>query len=83
MSFIQVKRTKAQESRAAIERLYIVMKHLFIRGYYKPFGVSGTSIREALLILSPEIYGSIIDSDKVELDGLLCHPASECVHVRG
>ena len=71
MSFIQVKRTKAQESRAAIERLYIVMKHLFIRGYYKPFGVSGTSIREALLILSPEIYGSIIDSDKVELDGLL------------
>jgi len=71
MSFIQVKRTRAQESRAAIERLYIVMKHLFIRGYYKPFGVSGTSIREALMILSPEIYGSIIDPDKVELDGLL------------
>ena len=71
MTFIQVKRTRAQESRAAIERLYIVMKHLFIRGYYKPFGVSGTSIREALLILSPEIYGSINDSDKVELDGLL------------
>lgn len=71
MSFIQVKRTRAQESRSAIERLYIVMRHLFIRGYYKPFGVSGTSIREALLTLSPEIYGSINDSDKVELDGLL------------
>ena len=71
MSFIQVKRTRAQESRAAIERLYVVMKHLFIRGYYKPFGISGTSIREALLTLSPEIYGSITDSDKVELDGLL------------
>lgn len=71
MSFIQVKRTRAQESRAAIERLYIVMKHLFIRGYYKPFGVSGTSIREALMVLSPEIYGSITDPDKVELDGLL------------
>ena len=71
MSVIQVKRTRAQESRSAIERLYIVMRHLFIRGYYKPFGVSGTSIREALLILSPEIYGSINDSDKVELDGLL------------
>ncbi len=70
MSFIQVKRTRAQESRSAIERLYIVMRHLFIRGYYKPFGVSGTSIREALLTLSPEIYGSINDSDKVELDGL-------------
>ena len=71
MTSIQVKRTRAQESRAAIERLYIAMKHLFIRGYYKPFGVSGTSIREALLILSPEIYGSITDSDKMELDGLL------------
>ncbi|GJM29555.1 MAG: hypothetical protein DHS20C17_21900 [Cyclobacteriaceae bacterium] len=71
MSFIQVKRTRAQESRAAIERLYIVMKHLFIRGYYKPFGVSGTSIREALLVLSPEIYGSINDTDKVELEGLI------------
>ncbi len=71
MSLIQVKRTRAQESRSAIERLYIVMRHLFIRGYYKPFGVSGTSIREALLVLSPEIYGSINDAHKVELDGLL------------
>jgi len=71
MSFITVKRTRAQESRAAIERLYIVMKHLFIRGYYKPFGVSGTSIREALLVLSPEIYGSLNDPDKVELEGLI------------
>jgi hypothetical protein len=71
MSTIQVKRTRAQESRAAIEQLYVVMKHLFIRGYYKPFGISGTAIREALLTLSPEIYGSINDSDKVELDGLL------------
>ncbi len=71
MSIIQVKRTRAQESRAAIERLYIVMRHLFNRGYYKPFGVSGTAIRQALLTLSPEIYGSITDPDKVELDGLL------------
>ena len=71
MSIIQVKRTRAQESRAAIERLYIVMRHLFNRGYYKPYGVSGTAIRQALLTLSPEIYGSITDPDKVELDGLL------------
>lgn len=71
MSIIQVKRTRAQESRAAIERLYIVMRHLFNRGYYKPFGISGTAIRQALLTLSPEIYGSITDPDKVELEGLL------------
>ena len=71
MSVIQVNRTRAQESRAAIERLYIVMRHLFNRGYYKPFGVSGSALRDALHILSPEIYGSINDPDKVELDGLV------------
>ena len=63
--------TKAQESRAAIERLYIVMRHLFNRGYYKPFGKSGSAIRDALLTLSPEIYGTITDSRKVELEGLV------------
>lgn len=64
-------RTKAQESRAAIERLYIIMRHLFIRGSYKPLGISGSSIIKSLLTLNPEIYGSIADEDKVELDGLL------------
>ncbi len=64
-------RTKAQESRAAIERLYIIMRHLFIRGSYKPLGVSGSSIIKSLLTLNPEIYGSIADEEKVEIDGLL------------
>ena len=35
------KRTRAQESSGAIERLYITMRHLFNRGFYKPMGVSG------------------------------------------
>lgn len=64
-------RTKAQESRAAIERLYIIMRHLFIRGSYKPMGVSGSSIIKSLLTLNPEIYGSMADEEKVEIDGLL------------
>ncbi len=64
-------RTKAQESRAAIERLYIIMRHLFIRGNYKPLGISGGSIIKALLTLNPEIYGTIADEEKVEIDGLL------------
>ncbi|WP_020529216.1 DUF6909 family protein [Flexithrix dorotheae] len=64
-------RTKAQESRAAIERLYIVMRHLFNRGHYKPSGISGQEIIEALLTLSPEIYGSMADQHKVELEGLV------------
>lgn len=62
---------RARESRAAIERIYITMRHLFIRGSYKPNGVSGKSLIDALLELSPEIYGSINDPEKVELDGLL------------
>ncbi len=62
---------RARESRAAIERLYITMRHLFIRGSYKPSGVSGRSLIDALLELKPEIYGTIKDPEKVELDGLL------------
>jgi len=46
------------------------MRHLFNRGFYKPMGVSGETLREALLQLRPEIYGSIAD-EKVELSGLL------------
>ena len=63
-------RTRAQESTNAIERMYITMRHLFNRGFYKPMGVSGETLRESLLTLRPEIYGTIAE-DKVELDGLL------------
>lgn len=66
-----MKRTRAQESRAAIEKLYITMRHLFMRGSYKPMGVSGESLVQSLLVLKPEIYGLIDDEEKVELDGLL------------
>jgi len=65
-----ISRSRAQESSAAIERLYITMRHLFNRGFYKPMGVSGDTLREALLALRPEIYGTIAE-EKVELNGLL------------
>ena len=65
-----ISRSRAQESSAAIERLYITMRHLFNRGFYKPMGVSGDTLREALLALRPEIYGNIAN-EKVELNGLL------------
>jgi len=68
--FSAEKQTRAQESTNAIERLYISMRHLFNRGFYKPMGVSGETLREALLVLRPEIYGSI-NEEKVELNGLL------------
>ncbi|MGM5469149.1 DUF6909 family protein [Flavobacteriaceae bacterium LMO-SS05] len=63
-------RTRAQESSNAIERMYITMRHLFNRGFYKPMGVSGETLRETLLLLKPEIYGSI-GEEKAELEGLL------------
>ena len=71
MSNLQLQgRTRAQESSNAIERMYITMRHLFNRGFYKPMGVSGETLRESLLILRPEIYGSVAE-EKVELNGLL------------
>ena len=63
-------RTRAQESTNAIERLYISMRHLFSRGFYKPMGVSGETLRKSLLSLRPEIYGSIAEN-KTELSGLV------------
>ncbi len=62
-------RTRAQESTNAIERMYITMRHLFNRGFYKPMGVSGETLRTSLLVLRPEIYGSIAE-EKTELNGL-------------
>ncbi len=62
--------TRAQESTNAIERLYITMRHLFNRGFYKPTGVSGESLKNALLQLRPEIYGSVAE-EKAELNGLI------------
>ena len=63
-------RTRAQESSSAIERLYIAMRHLFSRGFYKPMGVSGENLIDSLLVLRPEIYGSIAE-EKIELKGLV------------
>jgi len=62
--------SRARASTSAIERLYVTMRHLLNRGFYKPMGISGESLRNALLLLSPEIYGSIAE-EKIELNGLL------------
>jgi len=63
--------SKARESTDVIERLYITMRHLFNRGGFKPTGTSGIELRDYLLKLNPEIYGSMADEGKVELNGLL------------
>lgn len=63
-------RTRAQQSRTAVQRLYIAMRHLLIRGGYKPGGLSGKTLMDNLMILRPEIYGSIAEEERVELNGL-------------
>src|SRR5690625_7889544 len=62
--------TKARQSTTDIDRLYIIMRHMFHRGTYRPTGQSGKMIQELLLNLNPEIYGSMADPEKVELEGL-------------
>lgn len=63
--------TRARQSTSSIERLYITMRHMFHRGTYRPTGQSGQIIQDLLLQLNPEIYGSMADPEKVELDGLI------------
>jgi hypothetical protein len=46
-------RTRAQESTNAIERLYITMRHLFNRGFYKPMGVSGRNFKGSTYYFTP------------------------------
>lgn len=69
MTHKSISKNRAQESTNAIERIYTTMRHLFNRGFYKPMGVSGEGLRDALLQLRPEIYGSIAE-EKTELNGL-------------
>ncbi|WP_103327689.1 DUF6909 family protein [Bacteroidetes bacterium endosymbiont of Geopemphigus sp.] len=63
--------SKAKQSSNAIERLQVTMRYLFNRGAYKPNGPSGQTLKELLLLLRPEIYGDMVDKEKVELKGLI------------
>lgn len=66
-----MEKSRARETTEAIERLYVSMRHLFYRGFFKPAGVSGESLRKLLMTIAPEIYGSMGVPNKVELNGLL------------
>ena len=63
--------SRARETTEAIERIYVSMRHLFYRGFFKPGGISGEALRKLLMIIQPEIYGSMGNPNKVELNGLL------------
>ncbi len=62
--------SRARETTEAIERLYVSMRHLFYRGFFKPSGISGESLRSLLMVINPEIYGTMSIPNKIELNGL-------------
>lgn len=63
--------SRARRSTDAIERIYISMRHLFHRGVFRISGKPGKMLRNLLYEINPEIYGSMKDSEKVELNGLM------------
>jgi hypothetical protein len=62
--------SKAQRARHAIRSFKILSDAVILQGVYKPSGMVGEKLAEALRQLSPEIYGSMNDSRVVELKGL-------------
>ncbi len=62
--------SKSQKARHAIRTFKILADSLSLQGSYRPSGKVGEKLTEALLMLSPEIYGSMTDSRVVELKGL-------------
>lgn len=62
--------SKAQKARHAIRTFKILADALTLQGAYKPSGKIGEKLADALMQLSPEIYGSMADARIVELKGL-------------
>ena len=62
--------TKAQRGRIAIRTFKTTADALALRGYYKPSGRSGQTLKESLRMISPEIYGTMNDPRIIELKGL-------------
>jgi hypothetical protein len=62
--------TKAQRGRIAIRSFKVMADALALRGFYRPSGKSGQTLRKALKTLSPEIYGTMNDPRCIEIKGL-------------
>jgi hypothetical protein len=62
--------SKSQKARYAIRTFKILVDSLTLQGSYKPSGRIGEKMSDALIQLSPEIYGSMGDPRIIELKGL-------------
>jgi hypothetical protein len=62
--------SKSQKSRLAIRAFKTIADAIILQGAYMPSSLTGSRLSEALLQLSPEIYGSMGDAQVSELKGL-------------
>ena len=62
--------SKSQRARHAIRTFNIIADSLPLRGSYHPSGTTGSRLADALIQLSPEIYGTMTDPRMTELKGL-------------
>lgn len=62
--------SKSQKARHAIRTFKILADSLPLQGVYHPSGKTGAKLADALIQLSPEIYGSLADPRVSELKGL-------------
>lgn len=59
------------ESRLAIEEFETLAKGIILRGYYRPGGESGSSLRKFMTISKPALYTLVDDPDRLDADALL------------
>jgi hypothetical protein len=58
------------ESRLAIEEFETLAKGIILRGYYRPGGESGSSLRKLLTVSRPALYPLAADPDRVDAGAL-------------
>jgi hypothetical protein len=61
---------RAHQGRVAIRSFQIMAHALLLRGRYRMGGQSGQALEASLRTLSPEIYGSMNEPERIELKGL-------------
>ncbi len=59
------------ESRLAIEEFETLAKGIILRGYYRPGGESGSSLRKFMTISKPALYELVDDPERLDADALL------------
>ena len=61
---------RSHDSRIAIRTFQVAANAMILRGYFRLGGKSGQTLQKELINLSPEIYGTMNDPRRIELQGL-------------